>query len=66
VWKNRQPVLQAALSRHDASTCAALLRQAAHVDGCIKGYAPGSTWDNLELLLLALAGRGEAPLPLSA
>jgi hypothetical protein len=34
------------------------------VDGCIKGFASGTPWEALELLLLALADRGEAPLPL--
>jgi DNA polymerase-3 subunit delta len=64
VWKSRAPVLQAALGRHSADGCARLLRLAQHVDGCIKGYADGNPWDMLELLVLALAGHGEAPLPL--
>lgn len=64
VWKNRQPLLLAALNRHDSDSCARLLAQAAHVDGCIKGFASGTPWEALELLLLALADRGEAPLPL--
>jgi DNA polymerase-3 subunit delta len=64
VWKNRQPVLQAALARHDVTSSARLLSLAAAVDGGIKGYAPGAPWETLELLVLALADRGEAPLPL--
>lgn len=64
VWKNRQPVLQAALQRHNKSTCTRLLKLAAHADGCIKGYRQGDPWETLELLTLALAGSGNAPLPL--
>lgn len=64
VWPKRQPLLQAALDRHDSARCGELLLAAAHIDGCIKGYADGDPWRNLELLLLALADRGEAPLPL--
>jgi len=64
VWQSRQSVLQAALGRHSEQSAARLLRLAAHVDGCIKGYASGNPWDAMELLLLALAGHGEAPLPL--
>lgn len=64
VWKNRQAVVQAALGRHSSRGCARLLKLATHADGCVKGYAQGSPWDALELLVLALADHGEAPLPL--
>lgn len=64
VWKNRQPIMQAALGRHNSAGCARLLKLAGHADGCIKGYASGDPWETLELLVLALATRGEAPLPL--
>ena len=64
VWKSRQGLVQAALGRHSADGCARLLRLAGHGDGCAKGYAQGSPWEALELLVLALADRGEAPLPL--
>lgn len=66
VWQKRQPILQAALERHDGDGCARLLQAALHVDGCIKGYATGDPWQQLELLLLALAGDGTAPLPLGS
>ena len=59
VWKNRQPVLQAALNRHSSASVAALLTLAAETDGCIKGYAQGDPWDRLEWLVLGLARRGE-------
>jgi DNA polymerase-3 subunit delta len=64
VWQSRAPVVQAALGRHHSAGCARLLRLAQHVDGCAKGYADGDPWNLLELLALALAGHGEAPLPL--
>lgn len=64
VWKSRQQAVQSALQRHSRESCARLLRLAAHADGCVKGYAQGSPWDTLELLVLGLANGGEAPLPL--
>jgi DNA polymerase-3 subunit delta len=64
VWQTRQPIVQAALQRHSVDSVATLLEAALHVDGCIKGYASGDPWLQLELLLLALAGNGKAPLPL--
>ncbi|KAA1189978.1 DNA polymerase III subunit delta [Pseudohalioglobus sediminis] len=62
VWKNRMSLMQGALSRHSGNSLAALLEQATRVDGSIKGYASGKPWDNLEVLLLALAGApGQRP-----
>ena len=58
------PAVQAALSRHSVDSCARLLHLAQQIDGRVKGYASGNAWDGLELLALALAGHGEAPLPL--
>ncbi|MFT7288162.1 MAG: DNA polymerase-3 subunit delta [Halieaceae bacterium] len=66
VWKNRQPILQAALSRHSTKSSNQMLILAGHVDGCIKGYAQGDPWEAMECLLLALTRRGESPLPLPA
>jgi DNA polymerase-3 subunit delta len=56
VWKNRVPVMQAALSRHDRDSLARLLELAAAVDGSIKGFAVGRPWDNLEDLVVGLCG----------
>ena len=64
VWKSRMPAVQAALSRHSVASSARLLKLAQQIDGRIKGFASGDAWDGLELLAIALAGHGEAPLPL--
>ena len=54
VWKNRMPLMQAALSRHDSNSLSQLLSQAAAVDGSIKGFADGKPWDRLETLVTGL------------
>ncbi len=56
VWKSRLPLLQAALSRHDADSLGGLLQQAAGVDGSVKGFADGRPWDRLERLVVDLSG----------
>jgi DNA polymerase-3 subunit delta len=59
VWKNRMGLMQNALARHNRRSLAVLLEQALQVDGSIKGFAGGRPWDNLEDLVIGLAG-GEA------
>lgn len=54
VWKNRMPLLQGALNRHDPDSLHQLLEQATAVDGSIKGYGTGKPWDHLESLVTAL------------
>ena len=54
VWKNRVPLMQAALARHDPVSMSRLLEQASNVDGSIKGFAGGRPWDNLEDLVISL------------
>ena len=54
VWKNRMPIMQAALARHNTDSLSLLLEQAALVDGNVKGYAAGNPWDNLEQLVTGL------------
>ena len=54
VWKNRLPLMQAALARHNLASLSLLLEQAATVDGSIKGFADGKPWDNLETLITDL------------
>ncbi len=49
--KNRMPLMQAALARHDPNSLSLLLEQAVQVDGSIKGFAGGKPWDNLEGLV---------------
>ena len=56
VWKNRIPLMQAALARHNPESAAGMLEQALQVDGSIKGFADGKPWDNLESLVLLLCG----------
>jgi DNA polymerase III subunit delta len=58
VWKNRIPLVQAALSRHNGNSLSLLLEQAVTVDGSIKGYAGGKPWDNMEKLLTSLCRPG--------
>jgi len=55
VWPSRMATLQAALARRDGDGWAQLLALALKVDGCIKGYAPGAPWDELENLVLGLS-----------
>ena len=56
VWKNRMSLMQGALGRHSRNSLNSLLEQATAVDGSIKGFAGGKPWDNLESLILDLAG----------
>ena len=63
VWKNRQPVFHAALSRHTVSSSEALLALAARADGCVKAYAQGNPWEIMELLTIGVAGDGTLPVP---
>ncbi|TXS89486.1 DNA polymerase III subunit delta [Parahaliea maris] len=56
IWNNRMPLLQAALRRHNLTSLGDLLQQAAHIDGCIKGYARGNAWNHLDQLIASLAG----------
>lgn len=59
VWKNRLGGMSTALSRHSSRSLSALLVQASTTDGSIKGYAGGKPWDNLENLMLGIAGAGD-------
>ncbi len=54
VWKNRVPLMQAALARHKPGSIALLLELGVKVDGSIKGFAGGKPWDNLEDLVIRL------------
>jgi DNA polymerase-3 subunit delta len=49
-------LMQGALGRHSRNSLNSLLEQATAVDGSIKGFAGGKPWDNLESLILDLAG----------
>jgi len=62
VWKSRQSVIQAAMQRHTLTSAENLLALAAHVDGCIKGYARGDAWEQIEWLMVGLARSGQTAL----
>ncbi len=56
VWEKRKPLVRAGLQRHSVRVWQQLLRQAADVDGVIKGVRTGNRWDELLQLSLALGG----------
>ena len=56
VLKNRMGIRQGALARQDKASLDNLLEQAARVDGSIKGFSDGRHWDNMEVLVMGLAG----------
>lgn len=56
VWRNRQPLINKALSRLSAQKLALLNQQIAHVDQLAKGMHQGNVWDELEQITLQLAG----------
>ncbi len=58
VFKNRLGLMHSALERHPRGSLIRLMTRAAATDGAIKGFADGKPWDQLENLVLALAGRG--------
>lgn len=66
VWKSRQSVIQAAMQRHTVTSSEELLALAAHVDGCIKGYARGDAWEQTEWLVVGLARDGKTAFARSA
>jgi DNA polymerase-3 subunit delta len=57
VWRQRQPAVKQALRRYGAPRTREYLRQAAEVDGIIKGAAPGRPWEALTALVLAMFPR---------
>ena len=56
VWKNRMPIMQAALSRHDSNSLSLLMEKSFEVDGSVKGFGSGNPWDKLEQLVAGLCG----------
>lgn len=55
-WRNRAPLLKAALMRHKKHQLHDLLLLAGRVDRVIKGLAPGRVWDELAGLVVGLSG----------
>lgn len=60
VWESRRGLVRGAAERLRPARVARLLRRAAVTDRVIKGMAPGSAWDELSYLAVALAGRSRA------
>ncbi len=58
VWKNRQPLLQLALSRHNELSWINMLGRTAHIDRLIKGMENGDVWDEFADLCIMLGGNG--------
>jgi DNA polymerase-3 subunit delta len=56
VWPRRIPLVTKALQRHDTEYWQSLLKSAYEVDKIIKGAAVGNVWDELESLVLKVAG----------
>jgi len=60
VWRNRQPLVQAALQRLSGRDLAELQALSFEADGTSKGFLLGDAWDVLENLVVLLA-QGGAP-----
>ena len=56
VWSSRQELIRRAVQRHPVTRLAMLLEASIRLDQLIKGSGIGNVWDELESLLLALAG----------
>ncbi|MGD9603535.1 MAG: DNA polymerase III subunit delta [Gammaproteobacteria bacterium] len=56
VWTSRQGLLRRALQRHPMGRLAVFLEASIRLDQLVKGSGVGNVWDDLETLLLAVAG----------
>jgi DNA polymerase-3 subunit delta len=54
VWRRRQPLVKQALRKFNAPRLRTLVREAAYVDGALKGVVPAEPWITLTDLLLAM------------
>ena len=59
VWRRRQALVKQALKRFKTRQLAALLTQAAQVDGALKGVFPAEPWATLTGLLIAMLSQPE-------
>jgi len=57
VWGKRQAALERAVQRLEPAAIAPLLLRLARLDALAKGIGPGSVWNEIADLVLALAGR---------
>lgn len=55
VWRNRQTLVQKALTRLTGRDLAQLQALSFQADGASKGFSPGSAWDTLERLVVIMA-----------
>ncbi len=60
VWKSRQAQVSRGAQRLSARQWRALLQRCAETDATIKGALPGDPWLELEQIVLAMAGAGDA------
>jgi DNA polymerase-3 subunit delta len=56
VWKNRQPLIRAALQRFGPNAWTSLLARCQQIDASIKGALPDDPWRLFETLLMNMAG----------
>jgi DNA polymerase-3 subunit delta len=56
VWQQRRKAVEAALNRHTADALETMLARVSRIDQLVKGLGIGAPWDELEALLLILAG----------
>ena len=56
VWQSRQPLLRRALQRLRGAQIDRLLRESVRIDLLAKGVGTGDAWEELESLLVAVAG----------
>lgn len=57
IWDKRKPLTKAALRRLDTGQLQTLISRANEIDQTVKGIVKKSTWNLLEQLVLALAGK---------
>lgn len=56
VWSSRQGLVKRALQRHSITRLAAFLEASIRLDQLIKGSGIGNVWDEIETLILGIAG----------
>ena len=56
VWRNRQGMIQNAMSRHQVPSTYRMLKMLGEADGRAKGQAPGDPWQLLAAIVICLAG----------
>lgn len=62
IWEKRKPWITRTLKQHSSQSLYRCLQFSARLDRLIKGVELGSTWHELELLSLTMAGKALCPL----